>query len=50
MYEIIWVGWIEGIKNFSVLFTKTKISIPKRQGILSRISNNGVVIVTLDRG
>ena len=48
--EIIWVGWIEGIRNLADLFTKKTIYIPTRQGIISLIFNNSGKVVTSDGG
>ena len=43
--DIIRVGWIEVIRNSVDLFTKTTISIPTRQGILSKIFNNSAAVI-----
>ena len=48
--EIIWVGWMEGIRNLAGFSTKTKKYIPTIQGVISKISNNSVSVVTSDRG
>ena len=48
--EIIWVGYIEGIRNLSEFFTKKTIYIPTRQGIISKIFNNSSAVVTSDGG
>ena len=48
--EISWVVWIEGIRNLAGLFTKIKISITTRKGIISKICNNSLAVVTLNEG
>ena len=48
--DIIQVDWIEGIRNLAGLFTKIKISITTRKGIISKICNNSLAVVTLNEG
>ena len=48
--EIIWGGWIEGIRNLDDFFTEAIISIPKRKVIISKIFNNSADVVKLDGG
>ena len=45
--DIIWVVWIEGIRNLYGLFTET-LNNPTIQGIISKIFNNSASVVTSD--
>ena len=48
--EIIWVGWIEGIRKLADFFTNAENYIPTRQGIISKIFNENEVVATLYGG